>query len=735
MSIIDKSQRVEARRLVKESTDLVSRMDELLARRTTLTREIAATVEVQLDLEAKALLSEMGVGELNRRKEGIRVSALEHARITNVQQVLEHTPQSLSGIRGIGIDSADKILFNAHQLERETRRSLRPHLDPDKRDDFGTTIVHDLYVLVNGQEAFERLDKCRPRATDLAGWSTSAHRASGFLGCLFSGTATKQKGLDADSRLRDSLPDFTANIDGIEPELNALTAVEPSAAWRDFTLRAAAYYTLLYSITGFENVDATKGSLSDDLVQKVLQTPLDLSLMRSTLRPYQDFGARYALCQKRTLLGDEMGLGKTVEAIASMASLAGGGDRHFVVVCPLGVLINWQREVPRHSKLSAIAIYGPDRDAEFAQWEKAGGVALTTYETTSRLAWSSAPTPAMLIVDEAHYVKNPNAARTKAVVALASRASHVLYMSGTPLENRVEEMNFLIACLQPKVAKQATRLGTSLTASEYRRAVSPVYLRRTREDVLTELPEKIEMEDWCTFTETDLEAYKRALQGRSFSDARRVSWSHDRFDDSAKAERLAEIVDDARNEGRLVLIFSYFLDTLAKVKRLLGSQCVGIINGSTPAKDRQGMIDGFANATPGSALVCQVTAGGVGLNIQAASVVVFCEPQLKPSTESQAIARSYRMGQVRCVVVHRLLMADSVDERITKLLENKTADFNRYANKSEIGAASLGIIDKHTMGAIIQEELDRYGLSGDAVETEADQEPNLQLGEDGKGMA
>ena len=136
---------------------------------------------------------------------------------------------------------------------------------------------------------------------------------------------------------------------------------------------------------------------------------------------------------------------------------------------------------------------------------------------------------------------------------------------------------------------------------------------------------------------------------------------------------------------------------------MLGSQCTEPINGSvTPAK-RQEIIDGFDKAPAGQVLVSQIVAGGTGLNIQSASVVIICE--LKPSIESQAISRAYRMGQARNVLVYRLLASNTVDERVTDLLEEKQTVFDAFADKSV--AAQKVEVDKKTFGNIVQEEIDR----------------------------
>ena len=123
--------------------------------------------------------------------------------------------------------------------------------------------------------------------------------------------------------------------------------------------------------------------------------------------------------------------------------------------------------------------------------------------------------------------------------------------------------------------------------------------------------------------------------------------------------------------------------------QILGDRALGPITGGISPANRQQLIDEFAKAESGKVLVAQVQAGGVGLNIQSASMVIFCEPQIKPSLETQAISRAYRMGQVRDVQVHRLLCVSTVDERIMELLREKQVEFDIYADKSVAGTESL----------------------------------------------
>jgi SNF2 family DNA or RNA helicase len=161
-----------------------------------------------------------------------------------------------------------------------------------------------------------------------------------------------------------------------------------------------------------------------------------------------------------------------------------------------------------------------------------------------------------------------------------------------------------------------------------------------------------------------------------------------------------ELVSEAADGGRKVIVYSYFRDVLETVVQVLagrdgvpGMPVIGPLTGDIPPADRQAMVDELTNAAGPAVLVSQIQAGGVGLNIQAASVIIIAEPQLTPTMEEQAIARAHRMGQVRPVDVHRLLCEDSVDQRVLELLAGKRDAFDEYARRSDMANASPEAID------------------------------------------
>jgi SNF2 family DNA or RNA helicase len=211
-------------------------------------------------------------------------------------------------------------------------------------------------------------------------------------------------------------------------------------------------------------------------------------------------------------------------------------------------------------------------------------------------------------------------------------------------------------------------------------------------------------------TARDREAYRDAVAAGNFMAMRRAAYASGRPAHSAKLGRLVEIVEEAAANGRKVVVFSYFRDVLDTITAVLGSAVIGPLTGSTPPDHRQNMIDELRDRRVPGVLVSQIQAGGVGLNIQAASVVILAEPQWKPTTEDQAVARCHRMGQVRSVDVHRLLADDTVDQRMLDILATKTVLFDEYVRQSEL--------KDHSPDAVDISDLKAAGEVGSQVEVE-----------------
>jgi SNF2 family DNA or RNA helicase len=482
-------------------------------------------------------------------------------------------------------------------------------------------------------------------------------------------------------------PDTLALASEMSRVKTRLTSMPTDARqlWDDYTARPVVYNGFLVEVGGLEpQEDASQGFLPKEIVKRVNAFELNKGLLTASLRGYQSFGARYALVQERTILGDDMGLGKTIEALAVMCHLRSKGATHTFVVCPASVLANWEHEIKKHTRLRRVwRLHGAQREWALKRWGQQGGVAITTFATLGSLDLPSVEIAAV-VVDEAHYIKNPHAKRTKAVRSLLAQSKHLLLMSGTPMENRVEEFRILVNHIRPEIASTISATDGLTGATAFRRAVAPVYLRRNQDDVLAELPDKIEVEEWLALDGSAAAHYRQAVEGGNFMDIRRAAFLTEHPLDSPKLRRLLEITEEAMSNHRKVVVFSFFLDVINRVCEALGSKAFGPLTGSVSGPKRQVLLDQFSKSPKPAVLVSQIEAGGVGLNIQAASVVILTEPQWKPSTEMQAIARCYRMGQVRPVEVHRLLTENSVDEHMKEVLTRKSVLFSEYATKSHI---------------------------------------------------
>ncbi|WP_416475548.1 DEAD/DEAH box helicase [Streptomyces sp. LKA04] len=695
-------------------------------------------VEQALDAIPVARLQDVTGGRL-------RLGAVEKSGLATVRAVLDAGPYRLRQIPGVGQRTVDQIVAAARQLAEAAGEAAAVHLDVDRPEPRTTALVAALHVLVGaGPEARRALDTAAGLVRRLDPLLAEARPAAGRIGLLLAGRERKARALKAVAGIRSLTEE--AERDGT-PELLAQASVDllrgPAgdlAAWTDFELRSAEYYGVLGEIAGHtSDTAAAEGFLPDDIAERVRGLRLDDSRRRVSLRGYQAFGARFALARRRVILGDEMGLGKTIQAIAALAHLAAGGHTHFLVVCPASVLVNWTREIEARSTLPVRPLHGPDRRDAFADWGARGGVAVTTFDSLRGFPDPGGdaggppggepegggpdrpPAPAMLVVDEAHSVKNPQALRSQAVDRWAARCERVLFMTGTPMENRVAEFRNLVRMLDPEVADRLGD-GTGLTGSvAFRRAVAPVYLRRNQEDVLTELPSLQHTDEWEELSAADEDAYREAVREGNFMAMRRAAYA--RPEKSAKLGRLREIVREAGENGLKVVVFSNFRDVLRVVEADLtaadGAEprpygpVFGPLTGAVPPARRQSLVDGFTAVTGPAVLLAQIQAAGIGLNMQAASVVIVCEPQIKPTIEHQAVARAHRMGQVRPVRVHRLLAAGGVDERMVRLLERKTRLFDAYARRSAVAEATpdaVDVSDTDLARRIVEEEQARLGV-------------------------
>lgn len=708
--------------LARDVRDVLDHLDATVLR-------VADLVSRDREQRVRAELAHVPVSRLGEATDrNLRLGRLEDAGYRVATDLLGVPVDVLEQVPGVGPHTARATVAAVDQLAQAARAVTAPRLRLDRPD--GTPDVLATTSLLALLARTLRLHPLvEPRRATLAehlrtveafapAAAVARHRLRHALARRRTRDAARHALdvlADADARAaRTGLPDVVAHLAA------ACAAPDPTQGvlWDDVEARPATYTTeLLRLVPAAVDVVVERGLLAADLAAQVADHPLDTAGLHVRLRGYQEFGARFLLHQGRSLLGDEMGLGKTVQAVAAMAHVASQGATHLLVVCPASVLVTWQREIERHSTLPTVRVHGPGAAAAGQLWRRTGGVAVATYgslrhvpdlgslaDAVGTVAGTSPADPAayplgMLVVDEAHLVKNPRAERSRAVAAWAARTYRVALLTGTPMENRVGDFVELVRLVQPDLADGLPRHLGLAGRDAFRRAVAPVYLRRDRDDVLVELPALTVVDEWEELTAEQRRRYRDAVAGGDLMTMRRAASVRDGDPGAGKLGRLLEIVADARANGRRVVVFSWFREVLDVVADALarhgGVTVLGPLTGDVPPQRRADLVDALAglDASAGAVLVAQVQAGGVGLNLQCASVAVLCEPQLTPAAEAQAFARLHRMGQLRPVTAHRLLAEGTVDERLVALLADKAREFDTYVRDSLLAEQTVRAVD------------------------------------------
>ena len=663
--------------------------------------------------QARLRLADISVTELTESRAGIRTAALTSAGYRNLGELDQMTDPELISIPGIGEKQAASIRSIIASFVRSLSERERVLLTDDASDPEGVRCIRDLARYRKAEMIVRDAEEIRQDVHALIRGALENICIRSRFRWLFSGREKKERTCKAAESLKrltaDPLCQRAQHFQELYEEA-AMLGEEDALA--DFRKNSASYYALIEKLTGTNTSGALLySSIPEQLAAEISEEPLDTDVFRGDLRAYQEFGARYILHQKRVLLGDEMGLGKTIQAIAAMAHLhKEQPESHFLIVCPASVMTNWCRELRKFSRIETYLLHGESRDAAFGKWQEHGGAAVTSYEGMEMVAKgvNNRMRLALFVVDEAHYIKNPEAKRTKRIRLLEDESDRILLMTGTPLENRVEEMCELIRFVRPDLEADVRAKAVLRNIPAFREMLSPVYLRRKRDQVLSELPPVTESEEWCEMTPSDLTAYEKAVGEGSFMAMRRVSFLQEDLTSSSKAVRLRELCDELRREGRKMLVYSYFRETIRKAEEVLLEFGAYVLTGSTPVEERQRILDAFAEAPDGAVLLAQIQAGGTGLNLQAASAVIFLEPQIKPSLVSQAVSRVLRMGQIRNVLVCHLLCADTVDEAVRELVKPKQEVFDLFAEESALAEAEDHLADREWIRRVVENERVKY---------------------------
>lgn len=437
----------------------------------------------------------------------------------------------------------------------------------------------------------------------------------------------------------------------------------------------------------------------------------------ATLRPYQKRGIDWLQFLRAAGLGgvlaDDMGLGKTIQTLAHIAIERASGrmDSPVLVVVPTSLVANWRQEAQRFvPDLKILTLHGTDRKSRFGDIPT-HDLVLTTYpllvrdhQILSTQSWH------MIVLDEAQSIKNANAAKAQLVREIEAR--HRLCLTGTPLENHLGELWSLFAFLTPgflgsqqdfhrrwrvPIEKRGDNERRLLLA----RRVRPFLLRRAKSDVTLELPPKTEIVESIEMGAGQRDLYesirlamhakvRKAIVAKGLGrsrilvldallklrqvccDPRLLKFkiaARDRVP-SAKLDRLREMLPDLVEEGRQILLFSQFTSMLALIREVLGELDLPYVLLTGDTRDRDTPIRRFQHGEVPLFLI-SLKAGGVGLNLTAADTVIHYDPWWNPAVEDQATDRAHRIGQDKPIFVHKLLMADSIEEKMEALKDRK----------------------------------------------------------------
>ena len=453
------------------------------------------------------------------------------------------------------------------------------------------------------------------------------------------------------------------------------------------------------------------------------------------LRPYQQSGLDWLQFLREYdlagILADDMGLGKTVQALAHLhlEKAAGRADRPSLVVAPTSVLPNWREEAARFApELRVLVLHGVRRSDDYSRIAEADLV-VTSYPLLARDRQTLAAHEYHLaIFDEAQFLKN---AKTQARAAAASlRARHRIALTGTPIENNLGELWSHFDLLLPGFlgdAKQFARAWRTPIEKEGDRErltrlvkrVRPFILRRTRAEVLDDLPEKTEIVRHVELDGAQRDLYEslRIALDRSLRQAihrKGIAGSQIVILDallklrqaccdprlvkapaakaahgvSAKLEALREMLAELREEGRRALLFSQFTSMLDLIEPELPALAVRHVRLDGATVDRVTPVKRF-QAGEADVFLISLRAGGTGLNLTAADTVIHFDPWWNPAVEAQATARAHHIGQDKAVFVYKLVALGTVEERILELIERKRALANALLGEGRAGGALI----------------------------------------------
>ncbi len=447
------------------------------------------------------------------------------------------------------------------------------------------------------------------------------------------------------------------------------------------------------------------------------------SSLEGVMRPYQEIGCKWLNVLNQSgfggILADEMGLGKTLQLLAVISELkTEGAIGSSLVVCPASLVFNWVEEAKRFTPdLSVKAIVGSTSDRkEIIDSIDEGGFDLyvTSYDLLKRdITDYDEVIFDTIALDEAQYIKNQRAAVTKAVKVLKAR--HRVALTGTPIENRLSELWSIFDFLMPGflysremfVSRFETPIvkGNSEEASQQlKKMTAPFIMRRLKEDVLKDLPAKLEEVRYCALEGEQRHLYdaqvvniKKTLSGENadrekikiFAELTKLreiccdpSLLYENYQgDSSKREAFIELVVNAIDGGHRMLVFSQFTSMLALLEEDLLKQEIKFfkITGSTPKEERIKLVNEFNDGDVPVFLI-SLKAGGTGLNLTGADIVIHYDPWWNVAATNQATDRAHRIGQTKQVTVYKMIAKDTIEEKILDMQRMKKELADAFVN-------------------------------------------------------
>ncbi|MFO7749862.1 MAG: DEAD/DEAH box helicase [Desulfobacteraceae bacterium] len=431
--------------------------------------------------------------------------------------------------------------------------------------------------------------------------------------------------------------------------------------------------------------------------------------LQATLRGYQKSGfqwlARLSHWGMGACLADDMGLGKTVQALAAVLLHAGKGPT--LVIAPLSVTANWENECRRFAPTLNPKVFGPgDRDAfldsliPFDLVISSYGLLQVEGERLAGVEWQT------VVLDEAQAIKNMKTKRSKAAMKL--NAQFKIITTGTPLENHLDELWTLFNFINPGLLGGFKHFKETFVSpveqnqdraamGRLRKLIRPFILRRLKTDVLTELPEKTDItlkvdmrgEEAALYEAQRLKSLETIENAgehpggkhmqilAELTRLRQICCNPalvlpDAGMESSKLKLFDQVIGELIENQHKVLVFSQFVGHLTLLKQLLEKRKISFqyLDGATPAKTRQERIKAFQNGS-GEIFLISLKAGGTGLNLTAADYVIHMDPWWNPAIEDQASDRAHRIGQSRPVTVYRLVVRNTIEEKIVALHQEK----------------------------------------------------------------